>query len=93
MINALTDDSSFAFPPGYVLTDILELDEPNHLLYVTMKSALIQTTVIYKIDLLNRSSTLITTAWFSNHARNIVAANSKILIDNATSQFLIYPQD
>jgi hypothetical protein len=91
MVNALTDDSSFTFPSGYVLTDILELDELNQILYVTMKNALIQTTVIYKIDLINRGSTLITTAWFSNHARNIIAANSKILIDNSTSQMLIYP--
>ena len=88
----MSDDSSFTFSPGYVLTDILELDEDNQLLFVTMKNVLVQQTIIYKIDLANRGPTLITTAWFTSQGKKIISGNSKVLVDLLNSQFLIYPK-
>lgn len=47
-----------------MLTEIIEFDELNNWLYVAMKSIISQHFIIYKIDLANHGSTLITIGWF-----------------------------
>jgi len=56
-----------------------------------MKSIISRHFIIYKIDLANHGSTLITIGWFKDQGENIKGGNSRVLVDAATSKFYIYP--
>lgn len=87
-VNSLVDNEGSQFNNFYVLKNIVEYNEVNNFLYVTMDSA--TDSFIYAIDLANRGNIMLVTGYFyyaTIPRESITGGNSRVLVEANTDTF------